>query len=222
MILLSPSKSLTLGSTWSRYMKLPDMDQISFNGSPASKVSFKVVEDPSDSGIGRCRTKVDVLSSWSPPEVLIRASAIGKINSPSLGNYTSVVLLQSSVDEQRWADSMALMHNNSMVVLHKICEIPRICLYERLSVLLMARETSFNSLPSFRNFGCARMWLCALSGEILHHDCVSVVVSKFAFWTLWSAETNHLSFFFEVLLRQCVFCTEPLSHFAISIFWKMG
>ena len=110
-----------------------------------------------------------ILQDWSRPyqggcsqflissEVLIRASAIGNINSPSLGNYASVVLLQSSVDEQRWADSMALMHNNSMVVLHKICEIPRICLYERLSVLLMARETSFNSLPSFRNFGCARM-----------------------------------------------------------------
>ena len=42
--------------------------------------------------IGRGRIKVDVLSSWSPPRVLIRPSAIGKINSPSLGNITSFAL----------------------------------------------------------------------------------------------------------------------------------
>ena len=42
--------------------------------------------------IGRCRTKVDVLRSWSLPGFLIRPSAIGKINSPSLGNITSFAL----------------------------------------------------------------------------------------------------------------------------------
>ena len=75
-------QSLTLGSTWWRNMKFPDMDQKSFIASPASG------SDPSDSPrkstwpslwIGRCRTKVDALSSWSPPEVLIRPSVIGKI-----------------------------------------------------------------------------------------------------------------------------------------------
>ena len=58
--------------------------------------------DPSDSPrkslwhsprSGWSRTKVDVLSSWSPPGVLIRPSAIGKISSPfSLGNITSFAL----------------------------------------------------------------------------------------------------------------------------------
>ncbi len=57
--------------------------------------------DPSDSPrksillspwIGRCRTKVDVLSSWSLPGGLIRPSAIGKTNSPCLGNITSFAL----------------------------------------------------------------------------------------------------------------------------------
>ena len=42
--------------------------------------------------IGRCRTKVDVLKSWSPPGVLIRPPAIGKVNYPSLGNITSFAL----------------------------------------------------------------------------------------------------------------------------------
>ena len=43
--------------------------------------------------IGRCRIKVDVLRSWSRPTVLIRPSAIGKINSPfSLWNITSFAL----------------------------------------------------------------------------------------------------------------------------------
>ena len=69
--------SLTLGSTWWRYMKLPDMDQKSFIASPATgNESWGCGRDPSDSPrksmwlspwIGGCRTKVDVLSSWSPP-----------------------------------------------------------------------------------------------------------------------------------------------------------
>ena len=66
------------------------MDQKSFIASPASRSeSWGCGRDPSDSPrksillslwIGLCRTKVDVLSSWSPPRVLIRPSAIGKMN----------------------------------------------------------------------------------------------------------------------------------------------
>ena len=96
--------SLTRGSTWWRHMKFPDMDQKSFLASPASGYEYwgSGGGDPSDSPrksillspwIGRCRTKVDVLRSWSPPRVLIRPSVIGKINSPlSLGNITSFAL----------------------------------------------------------------------------------------------------------------------------------
>ena len=80
--------SLTLGSTWWRYMKFPDMDQKSFIASPASgSESWGGGRDPSDSPtkstwpspwIGCSRIKVDVLSSWSPPAKFIRPSATGK------------------------------------------------------------------------------------------------------------------------------------------------
>ena len=82
--------SLTLGSTWWRQMKFPDMDQKSFIASPASgNESWGGGRDPSDSPrkslwpsprIGCFRIKVDVLSSRSPPiKNLIRPSATGKI-----------------------------------------------------------------------------------------------------------------------------------------------
>ena len=93
---------LTLGSTWWRYMKLPDMDQKWFIASPASRSeSGGGGRDPSDyprnstwfsPRIGRSRIKVDVLSSWSFPGSMIRPSAIGKINCPCLGNITSFAL----------------------------------------------------------------------------------------------------------------------------------
>ena len=91
-------------STWWRYMKFPDMDLKSLLASPASgNELWGSGRDPSDSPrksrwlsprIGRCRIKVDVLRSWSPPpRGLIRPSAIGKINSLfSLGNITSFAL----------------------------------------------------------------------------------------------------------------------------------
>ena len=79
-------------------MKFPDMDQKSLIASPASgNESWGCGRDPSDSPrksmwlspwIGRCRIKVDVLESWSPPRGLIRPSAIGKIKFSSfLGKY---------------------------------------------------------------------------------------------------------------------------------------
>ena len=61
-------------SLWWRHMQFPDMDQKSFIASPASRnESWGCGRDPSDSPrqsmwlspwIGRCRIKVDVLSSW--------------------------------------------------------------------------------------------------------------------------------------------------------------
>ena len=69
-------------------MKFPDMDRKSFIASPASgNESWGGERDPSDSPrkstwpspwIGRSRIKVDVLSSWSLPESVIRPSAAGK------------------------------------------------------------------------------------------------------------------------------------------------
>ena len=78
-------------------MKLPDMDQKSCIASPATgSESWGGGRDPFDSPIksmlhspwiGRCRTKVDVLSSWSPPGVLIRPSEIGKSKFSLFGKY---------------------------------------------------------------------------------------------------------------------------------------
>ena len=101
--------SLTLGSTWWRYMKFRDMDQKSFIAWRASgSESWGCGRDPSDSPrksillppwIGCSRIKVGVLSSWSPPGSLIRPSAAGKINFPfSVGNITSFALSLFRVD----------------------------------------------------------------------------------------------------------------------------
>ena len=69
-----------MGGMWN----FPNVDQKSFIASPATgSESWGCGKDPSDSRtkstllsprIGRCRTKVDVLRSWSPPRVLIRPS----------------------------------------------------------------------------------------------------------------------------------------------------
>ena len=108
------------------------------------------------------------------------------------------------------------MHNDSMVVLHKICEIPRTVWKNDFRFCWRLEKLPLTSCRLLRSFGCTRIWLCALSGEILHHDCVSVIVSRFTFWTFRSA-VNKSSFFIEVLLRQCFFCKEPLSSWFVSI-----
>ena len=77
-------------STWWLYMKFLDMDQKSFIASPASGSESRGGwgRDPSDSPrksfdllleLGDpVPSKVGVLSSWSPPESLIRPCAAGK------------------------------------------------------------------------------------------------------------------------------------------------
>ena len=101
--------SLTVGSTWWRYMKFPDMDQNSFIASPASGSEFwgGGGGDPSDSPrkslwpsprIGWSRIKVDVLSSWSPPTKFIRPPATGNINFPFFGEILLPLHLSFWVD----------------------------------------------------------------------------------------------------------------------------
>ena len=80
MILFLAYRSLTLGSTWWRFLKSPEMDQKSSRASAASGNESRKCSgsgDPSDSQwkswwfsprIEWSRTKVDVLSTWSPPK----------------------------------------------------------------------------------------------------------------------------------------------------------
>ena len=96
--------SLTLGSTWWRWMKLPVMDQKSFLASPSYHDESRsgAAEDPSDSPwrlscssprSGLSRIKVDVLRTWSPPESFTVPPAIGNMNfSPPMGVDTSFAL----------------------------------------------------------------------------------------------------------------------------------
>ena len=82
--------SLTLGSTWRQWIRLPEMDQKSFLASPSYHDESRsgVEEDPSDSPwrllcssprSGRSRIKVDVLRTWSPPESFTFPSATGRM-----------------------------------------------------------------------------------------------------------------------------------------------
>ena len=110
MILLSASKVRLLvqrdGGIWN-FLTWPKK---SLRASPASGSESwgSGGGDPSDSPrkslwssprLGWCRTKEDVLSSWSPPTNFIRLSASGNMNSPfSLGNITSFALSLFRVD----------------------------------------------------------------------------------------------------------------------------
>ena len=80
MILFLAYRSFTLGSTWWRFLKSPEMDQKSSRASAASGNESRKCSgsgDPSDSPtksgwfsppIEWSRTKVDVVSTWSPPK----------------------------------------------------------------------------------------------------------------------------------------------------------
>ena len=69
-----------------------------------------------------------------------------------------------------------------------------------------------------------------MSGNLLYHNCVSVVVSRFTNFIedFDQPLSSHPTFLLEVLLRQCAFCKEPLfilvrkqtSQF--SAFWEVS
>ena len=63
-----------------------------------------------------------------------------------------------------------------------------------------------------RGFCFARIRLDPLGGQVLHHDCISMIVSRFNFhWELCDLLlSNHQNFLHEVRLRLCVFCTGQL------------
>ena len=78
----------------------------------------------------------------------------------------------------------------------------------RLQELLQA------PLCFLRSFCFARIRLDPLGGQVLHHDCISMIVSRFTSFTenfvICCNQSNHQHFLHEVRLRQCVCCTGPL------------
>ena len=81
------------------------------------------------------------------------------------------------------------------------------------------RELLQAPLCFLRSFCFARIRLDPLGGQVLHHDCISMSVSRFTTFTEnFVICCNQVTQFFlhEVRLRQCVFCTEPLW------FWSSG
>ena len=63
-------------------------------------------------------------------------------------------------------------NNDSRKDLHSLCQIPRNCLQELLQAPLGFLRSCF-----------ARIRLDPLGGQILHHDCISMIVSRFTTFT---------------------------------------
>ena len=63
-----------------------------------------------------------------------------------------------------------------------------------------------------RSFGFARIGLDPLGGQVLNHDCISVIVSRFTTFTenfvICCYQVTKI--LHEVRLRHCVFCMGPL------------
>ena len=69
--------------------------------------------------------------------------------------------------------------DESMIILHKTCQIPKYCPFKKLLASVTALETFVDSSPSPAIFLLTRITLHPLSGEILYHDSVSVIVPGF-------------------------------------------
>ena len=69
----------------------------------------------------------------------------------------------------------------SVINLYKICQITMNCHCKWLSAFLMVWETFLNFFCLLWSFGFTRIKLYPLSGEILYHDSVSVIVLRFTF-----------------------------------------
>ena len=75
-----------------------------------------------------------------------------------------------------------LTYNDSKISLHKLWQILGNCQYKRLSAWLSVSRTSVSSFLSLDNF-LHGYDLNSLSCQILYHDCIPVIVSRFTFFT---------------------------------------
>ena len=77
-----------------------------------------------------------------------------------------------------------LTYNDSRKGLHKISQILGTCQCKWLLVSSSAPRTFCKLFFRFlRSFCFARIWLDPLGDQILHHDCISMIVSRFTFFT---------------------------------------
>ena len=115
-----------------------------------------------------------------------------------------------------------------MIDLHRISQIPTNCQCKWLSAFPKARESFLSSFPSPEKFLCCTdkietvKWL-NLVPRVRLGDCFEI---HHPHWELCDPPlSSHQTFRVEVLLRQCVFCKEPLSSWLASKlrkFWKVS
>ena len=72
-----------------------------------------------------------------------------------------------------------LTHNDPRKSLHKLCRILGAGQYKSLWVSTSAPRTFVSSFPSPEGFWFARIRLDPLSSQVLYHDSVSMIVSRF-------------------------------------------
>ena len=103
----------------------------------------------------------------------------------SLLSLCALLFLQSHL----FPICVALTYNDSRKDLHRLCQIPRNCQCKWLLVPCRLQELLQAPFGFLRSFCFARIRLDPLGGQVLHHDCMSKIVSRFttSLRTLWSA-----------------------------------
>ena len=109
--------------------------------------------------------------------------------------------------------------DDSMLNLHRICQIPLNCQCKWLSAFLTSRATFFNSFPAPEKF-----LFCTDKMESIEWpdlvprlrigDCFEIHLLHWGLCDL--LYSSHQTFLLEVLLRQCAFCKELLSSWLAS------
>ena len=74
-------------------------------------------------------------------------------------------------------------YNDSKRDLHKLCRIPRIVSVNDFRLPIRLQELLQAPLCFLRRFCFARIRLDPLGGQVLHHDCISTIVSRITTFT---------------------------------------
>ena len=125
---------------------------------------------------------------------------------------------------------VVLTYNDSRKDLHKLCRVPRNCQCKWLRLPIRLQELLQAPLCFLRSFCFARIRLDPLGSQVLHHDCTSMIVSRFTTFT-----ENFVVWCYQVTK---IFCTRygstnassargpcnfgPLAELAISVFREVS